>query len=55
MGYFSNLAIEIEEALCEGATVEQIAVKFNISEAQVRAYIVQLEQADRDPCEVSDY
>jgi predicted ArsR family transcriptional regulator len=31
-----------------GATVEQIAQKFNISEAQVRAYIEQLESADRD-------
>jgi DNA-binding NarL/FixJ family response regulator len=51
MGYFSNLAIEVEEALCEGATVEQIAERFNLSVAQVRAYIEQLEQADRDPYE----
>lgn len=48
MGFFSNLAVEIEEALFNGATVEQIAKQFNISEAQVRAYIEQLEQADRD-------
>lgn len=51
MGYFSNLAIEVEEALCEGATVPQIAQKFNMSEAQVQAYIEQLESADRDPYE----
>lgn len=51
MGYFSNLAIEIEEALCEGATVEQIAERFNLSVPQVQAYIEQLEQADRDPYE----
>lgn len=52
MGYFSNLAIEVEEALCEGATVQQIAERFDMSEAQVRAYIEQLEQADRDPYEL---
>lgn len=49
MGYFSNLAVEIEEALVEGATVKQIAGHFNISEAQVQDYIEQLESADRDP------
>ena len=49
MGYFSNLAIEIEEALCEGATVEQIAERFNLSVPAVNAYIEQLEQADREP------
>lgn len=49
MGYFSQLAIDIESALCEGATVAQIAGRFNISEAQVQDYIEQLEQADRDP------
>ena len=50
MGYFSNLAIQIEEALCEGATVEQIAERFNLSVPAVKAYIEQLEQADREPC-----
>lgn len=49
MGYFSNLALEIEEALCDGATVKQIAGKFNISEAEVKAVIEQLEDCDRDP------
>ena len=49
MGYFANLAIEIEEALCEGATVAQIALRFNLSEEQVEAYIEQLEEADREP------
>lgn len=52
MGYFSNLAVEIEEALFKGATVEQIAGRFNISEEQVKDYVQQLEQADRDPAEL---
>ena len=46
MGYFSNLAIDIEEALFQGATVEQIAERFNLSVPAVMAYIEQLEQAD---------
>lgn len=49
MGYFSNLGIEIEEALFEGATVEQIAERFNLSVPAVNAYIEQLEEADREP------
>jgi len=49
MGYFSNLAIDIEEALFQGATVEQIAERFNLSVPAVMAYIEQLEQCDRDP------
>jgi len=49
MGYFSQLALDVEEALCEGATVEQTAKQFNISQEQVQAYIEQLESADRDP------
>ena len=49
MGYFSNLAMDIEQALCEGATVEQIAERFNLSVPAVNAYIEQLEQCDRDP------
>ena len=49
MGYFSNLAIDIEEALFEGATKEQIAERFNLSMPAVMAYIEQLEQCDRDP------
>jgi DNA-binding NarL/FixJ family response regulator len=52
MGYFSNLAIEIETALCEGATVAQIAEHFNLSPEQVTAYIEQLESADRDSVEL---
>jgi DNA-binding NarL/FixJ family response regulator len=51
MGYFSNLAIDVEEALAKGATVKQIAERFNLSEEQVLAYAEQLESADRDPCE----
>ena len=49
MGYFNDLALAIEEALFEGATVEQIAQRFNLSEAAVEQYIQQLETADRDP------
>ena len=49
MGYFSNLAIDIEEALFQGATVEQIAERFNLSVPAVMAYIEQLVQADREP------
>ena len=49
MGYFSNLAIDIEAALFEGATVEQVAERFNLSVPAVEAYIEQLEDADRDP------
>lgn len=49
MGYFSNLAIEIEQALFEGATVEQIALRFNLSVPAVEAYIEQLEEADCEP------
>jgi DNA-binding NarL/FixJ family response regulator len=51
MGYFSRLATDVEELLCEGATVAEISVKLNISEAQVQEYIKQLESADRDPWE----
>ena len=49
MGYFANLGIEIEEALFDGATVEQIAERFNLSVPAVNAYIEQLEEADREP------
>ena len=48
MGYFSNLAIDIEEALFQGAAVEQIAERFNLSVPAVMVYIEQLEQADRE-------
>ena len=49
MGYFSNLAVEIEEALFDGATVEQIATQFNLSVPAVNAYIEQMEEAEREP------
>ena len=49
MGYFKNLAIDIEEALYHGATVAQIARQLNITEQEVRAYIEQLQEADREP------
>jgi uncharacterized protein (DUF433 family) len=49
MGYFSNLAIDIEEELALGATVEQIAQRFDLKPEQVQDCIKQLDQADRDP------
>ena len=49
MGYFSQLALDVEAMLIEGATNEQIAERLNISVAQVEAYIEDLEAADRDP------
>lgn len=49
MGYFSSIAIDIEEALFQGATKEQIAERFNLSVPAVDAYIEQLEQCDCDP------
>ena len=49
MGYFSNLAVEIEEAVFDGATVEQIAVRFDLTVSEVRAFIEQMQEADREP------
>ena len=49
MGYFSNLAVEIEEARFAGATVDEIAERFALSVPAVQAYIELLEEADRDP------
>lgn len=52
MGYFSNLAIEIEEAWTKGATVEQIADRFDMDPVEVQAVIDFLSEADRDPVEL---
>jgi hypothetical protein len=49
MGYFSNLSIEIEEALCQGATVEQIAERFDVSVPEVLAVIEMIEESDHEP------
>ena len=49
MGYFSNLAIDIEEALYKGATAEQIATRFDLPVEDVQVLIQQLDEADRDP------
>lgn len=49
MGYFKNLTIDIEEALYQGATPEQIARQFGITVAEVRGVIEQLAEADREP------
>jgi uncharacterized protein (DUF433 family) len=48
MGYFSNLAIDIEEALAKGATVEQIAARFDLSVEDIQGLIQQLGEADRE-------
>jgi len=52
MGYFSNLALDIEEAFCQGATVDQLARQFNLSREDVREFIDQLDECDRDPAEL---
>lgn len=49
MGYFSNLAIEIEESLHRGFSREQIAHALGITVQEVQAVIQQLEEADREP------
>jgi len=49
MGYFSNLSIEIEEALYQGATVEQIAERFDVSVPEVLTVIEMIEEADHEP------
>jgi hypothetical protein len=49
MGYFSNLAIDIEEALFQGATVEQIAERFDVSVPEVLAVIEMIEESDHEP------
>lgn len=54
MGYFSQLALDVEELLFEGATNEEVATKLNISLEEVEACIAQLEEADVDPYEWDD-
>lgn len=49
MGYFSNLATEIEEAFYQGATVDQLSRQFDLSKDDVREFIDQLDECDRDP------
>ena len=48
MGYFSNLAIDIEEALGKGATAEQIATRFDLPVEDIQVLIQQLDDADRE-------
>lgn len=54
MGFMSEMAIEVEEMLFDGATHQEIAKRFNISLEQVEAFIEELESADRDPYEWDD-
>lgn len=54
MGFFSQLAIDVEELLFEGATEQEIAHKLNISVEQVRECIAQLEQAEVEPYDMMD-
>lgn len=49
MGYFSNLAVDIEEAVFAGATVKQIAERFNVTVPEVQAVIEMIEESDREP------
>jgi transposase len=49
MGYFSNLSVDIEEALYQGATVEQIAERFDVSVSEVIAVIEMIEESDSEP------
>jgi hypothetical protein len=48
MGYFSNLAIDIEEALGKGATAEQVAIRFDLPVEDIQDLIQQLDDADRE-------
>ena len=48
MGYFSNLAIEIQEAHWMGATVDSIAERFRISPEEVVAVLEMMSDADYD-------
>ena len=48
MGYFSNLAIDIEDALSKGATVEQIANRVDLPVEDIRVLVQQLDEADRE-------
>lgn len=49
MGYFSNLAVEIEEAVYDGATAQQIAARLNLPVEDVLQFIEDMKEADRDP------
>ena len=49
MGYFSNLAVEIEEAVYEGATAGQIAKRLDLPVEDVVQFIEDMNEADRDP------
>ena len=48
MGYFSQLALNVEELLFDGYTNVEIAERLNISVAEVQECINQLEDCDRD-------
>lgn len=48
MGYFSQLALDVEEMLFEGATEAEIAKKLNITIEEVEVQVALLEEADVD-------
>ena len=48
MGYFSQLALEVEELLFQGLSDEEIAQKLNLSLEEVNQQIAMLEEADYD-------
>ena len=48
MGYFSQLALDIEEMLFDGLSEVEIAERLNLSVEEVEAQIALLEEADVD-------
>ena len=48
MGYFANLAIEIQEARSMGATVDQIAEHFSVATEEVVYVLEMMEESDSD-------
>ena len=48
MGYFANLAIEIQEARSMGATVDQISEHFNLPTEEVVYALEMMEESDHD-------
>lgn len=49
MGYFSQLALDIEEMLFDGLSETEIAEKLNLSVEEVEVQIALLEEADYEP------
>ena len=54
MGYFSQLALDIEEMLFDGMTEAEIAEKLNLSLEEVEEQIALLEESDIVPDEYDE-